>query len=138
MEMITGSVERVTFYNPENGYTVLRLLPASRVPGGDRDGFITVTGNLPEVSAGEHLRIQGQWVNHPKHGRQFQVEVCEQIMPASVAGMRRYLGSGLVKGIGPRLAERIVAHFGMETLTVIEEHPERLGEHHRRMLRHNT
>ncbi len=129
MEMITGSVERVTFYNPENGYTVLRLLPTGkRVPGSDRDGLITVTGNLPEVAPGEHLRLQGQWVNHPKHGLQFQTEVCEQIMPASLAGMRRYLGSGLVKGIGPRLAERIVAHFGMETLSVIEAQPERLGE----------
>lgn len=129
MEMITGSVERVTFYNPENGYTVLRLLPTGkRVPGSDRDGLITVTGNLPEVAPGEHLRLQGQWGNHPKHGLQFQTEVCEQIMPASLAGMRRYLGSGLVKGIGPRLAERIVAHFGMETLSVIEAQPERLGE----------
>ena len=129
MEMITGSVERVTFYNPENGYTVLRLLPTGkRVPGSDRDGLITVTGNLPEVAPGEHLRLQGQWVNHPKHGLQFQTEVCEQIMPASLAGMRRYLGSGLVKGIGPRLAERIVAHFGMDTLSVIEAQPERLGE----------
>jgi exodeoxyribonuclease V alpha subunit len=128
-ERITGSVERITYYNPENGYSVLRLRPdRGRIQGVNRDGLVTVTGNLPELSAGEHLRLTGQWVNHPKHGLQFQSEVCEQILPATLAGIQRYLGSGLVKGIGPRLAERIVAQFGLETLEVIEAQPERLQE----------
>jgi exodeoxyribonuclease V alpha subunit len=129
MEKISGSVERVTYYNPENGYSVLRLRPVpSRTPGTDREGLITVTGNLPELAPGEYLNLDGKWVNHPRHGMQFQVEICEQTLPATVAGLRRYLGSGLVKGIGPRLAERIVSHFGLSTFEVIENTPERLGE----------
>jgi exodeoxyribonuclease V alpha subunit len=129
MDTLTGSVERITFYNPENGYSVLRLRPEKgRPPGAGRDELVTVVGNLPELAPGEHLRLSGQWTNHPKHGLQFQSEICEQAQPATVAGIRRYLGSGLIKGIGPRLAERIVARFGAETLEVIEGHPERLKE----------
>jgi exodeoxyribonuclease V alpha subunit len=129
MDTLTGSVERITYYNPENGYSVLRLRPdRGRIQGVNRDGLVTITGNLPELSPGEHLRLTGQWVNHPKHGLQFQSEVCEQILPATLAGIRRYLGSGLVKGIGPRLADRIVAQFGLQTLEVIEEQPARLRE----------
>lgn len=129
METLTGAVERITFFNPENGYTVLRLRPdGRRLPGFGAEGLVTVTGNLPELSAGEHLRLSGEWSNHPKHGLQFQVSVCEQALPATVAGIRRYLGSGLIKGIGPRLAERIVARFGAQTLEVIESQPERLHE----------
>ncbi len=130
MDTLTGSVERVTFYNSENGYSVLRLRPerAHRMPGISRDGLATVVGNLPEITPGEHLRLSGRWVNHPKHGLQFEVEICEQALPATVAGIRRYLGSGLVKGIGPRLAERIVAQFGAGTLEVIESQPGRLRQ----------
>ena len=129
-ETLTGSVERLTYYNPENGYSVVRLRPDGRgkLPGVSRDGLATVVGNLPELSPGEYLRLSGSWTNHPKHGAQFQVEICERILPATLAGIRRYLGSGLVKGIGPRLAERIVAHFGASTLEVIENQPERLEE----------
>ena len=129
MDTLSGSVERITFYNPENGYTVLRLRPEhSRTPGLSHEGLVTVTGNLPEVTPGEFLRLGGSWTNHPKHGLQFQVEVCEQVVPATLAGIRRYLGSGLVKGIGPQLAERIVNQFGLQTLEIIESHPERLRE----------
>ena len=129
MEILKGSVERITYYNPENGYSVVRLRPeGGKVSGANREGLITVVGNLPELSPGEHLKLSGNWANHAKHGRQFQVEICEQTMPATSAGIRRYLGSGLVKGIGPRLAERIVAQFGTETLDVIEERPEKLLE----------
>lgn len=129
MDTLTGSVERITYYNPENGYSVVRLRPErGRIPGLNREGLATIIGNLPQVSPGEYLRLQGRWVNNPKHGLQFQVEYCEQTLPATVAGIRRYLGSGLVKGIGPRLAERIVQHFGLETLDVIEQHPEHLDQ----------
>ena len=129
MDPLNGSVERITFYNPENGYSVLRVRPDySRGPGLDREGLVTVTGNLPELSAGEYLRLRGKWVNHSRHGLQFQVEVCEQALPATVAGIRRYMGSGLIKGIGPRLAERIVARFGLQTLDVIENQPELLKD----------
>lgn len=129
METLTGSVERITFYNPENGYTVLRLQPdQKRLAAANAEGLITVTGSLPELSPGEHLRLSGEWVSHPKHGLQFDARVCEQTLPADLAGIRRYLGSGLVKGIGPRLAERIVAQFGVNTLEIIETHPERLEQ----------
>jgi exodeoxyribonuclease V alpha subunit len=130
VENLTGSVERITFYNPQNGYSVVRLRPGRRLqlPGLDRQGLVTIVGNLPELSPGENLRLSGNWINHPKHGQQFQVEVCEQTLPATAAGIRRYLGSGLIKGIGPRLAERIVNQFGAQTMEVIEDQPERLRE----------
>lgn len=130
MDILSGAVERVTFYNAENGYSVIRLRPErlSRHVGLDREGLATVVGNLPELSPGENVKLQGKWVNHSKHGMQFQVEICEQTMPATVAGMRRYLGSGLIKGIGPSLAERIVQAFGAQTFEVIEHYPERLRE----------
>lgn len=129
MDTLTGSVERITYYNPESGYSVLRLRPDQpMVRGTIQGGLVTVTGNLPEMSPGEHLRLTGDWINHPKHGLQFQVQKCEQTLPATVAGIRRYMGSGLIKGIGPRLAERIVDQFGLQTLEVIDTHPERLLE----------
>ena len=130
MDTLTGSVERITFYNPENGYSVLRLRPevGKRLPGMSKDGLVTVIGNLPELQPGEHLRLSGVWDTHPKHGSQFKAEVCEQALPASLAGMEHYLGSGLIKGIGPKMAERIVATFGESTFEVIEKSPERLLE----------
>jgi exodeoxyribonuclease V alpha subunit len=129
METLTGSVERITYYNPENGYSVLRLSPSSKLAAGiNREGLVTVVGNLPKIAAGEYLTLQGKWVTHPKHGQQFQAQKCEESLPATAAGIRRYLGSGLIKGIGPHLAERIVSHFGAATLDVIEQNPERLRE----------
>ena len=135
MDTLSGSVERITFYNPENGYTVLRLRPehtkgihAPPKTSLGFDGLATVVGNLPEVSPGEHLSLQGQWDRHPKHGVQFKVEVCEQTLPATIAGIQGYLGSGMIKGIGPKLAERIVGQFKEDTFDVIEKSPERLFE----------
>ena len=127
---ISGSVERVTYYNEENGYTVLRLRPDTRgmLPYAHGEQLLTVVGNLPEVNPGEWLKLTGQWLNHAKHGRQFQVEVCEQAVPASVEGIKRYLGSGMVRGVGKVMAERIVNRFGADTLTIIDENPQRLGE----------
>lgn len=129
MEILVGSIERITYYNPETNYCVLRLRPDKiNLPGASREGLVTVVGILPELSPGEYLRLRGRWDTHPKHGVQFQVEVCEQSLPATVTGIRRYLGSGMIKGIGPRLAERIVACFGAQTLDIIENHPQRLRE----------
>lgn len=130
---ISGSVERITYYNAENGYTVLRLKPDKRgmLPfkyASGRDALITVVGNLPELNPGEWLKLTGNWTSHAKHGRQFQVEMCEQSVPATSEGIKRYLGSGLIRGIGRVMAERIVERFGEETLDVIEEEPERLHE----------
>ncbi|MGE5374575.1 MAG: ATP-dependent RecD-like DNA helicase [Bacteroidota bacterium] len=135
MDILSGSVERITFYNPENGYTVLRLRPEHQrgmhaVPKTSLsfDGLATVVGNLPEVSPGEFLQLQGHWDRHPKHGSQFKAEVCEQTLPATIAGIQGYLGSGMIKGIGPKLAERIVGKFKEDTFQVIEQSPERLFE----------
>lgn len=130
---ISGSVERITYYNEENGYSVIRLKPDTRgmLPfkyASGRDALITVVGNLPEVNPGEWLKLTGQWMTHSKHGRQFQVELCEQSLPATSEGIKRYLGSGMIRGIGPVMAERIVERFGEETLTVIDDEPERLRD----------
>ncbi|MCC6602666.1 MAG: ATP-dependent RecD-like DNA helicase [Anaerolineae bacterium] len=128
---IAGSVERVTYYNEENGYSVLRLKPDSRgmLPfryASGREALITVVGNMPEVQPGEWLKLTGKWGNHAKHGRQFLAEFCEQSLPATSEGIKRYLGSGLIRGVGKVMAERIVQRFGEETLDVIEYEPQRL------------
>jgi exodeoxyribonuclease V alpha subunit len=135
MDILNGAVERITYYNPENGYTVLRLRPDVKLSHRfankvnlNAEGLATVVGSLPELSPGEHLRLQGQWDNHPKHGPQFKAEVCEQTLPATMAGIQGYLGSGMIKGIGPKFAERIVVLFKEETFEVIESAPQRLLE----------
>jgi exodeoxyribonuclease V alpha subunit len=135
MDTLSGAVERITYYNPENGYSVLRLRPDSKMANRianksslNSDGLATVVGSLPELAPGEHVRLQGQWDNHPKHGPQFKAEFCEQTLPATVAGIQGYLGSGMIKGIGPRFAERIVGLFKEETFNVIESAPQRLLE----------
>lgn len=129
MDTITGSVTGIVYYNAENGYCVLRLKAEGRKPllvgVGDE---VVVVGTLPQITPGESLRLQGKWVRHPKHGWQFQSEVCEQILPATQEGIRRYLGSGLIKGIGPRLARRIVDTFGEKTLEILDLQPQRLME----------
>jgi exodeoxyribonuclease V alpha subunit len=129
-DQLTGAVERVTYYNADNGYTVLRLRPDRRgmLPYPYADQLITVVGNLPELNPGEWLKLTGRWLNHPKHGRQFHVQQCEQSLPASAEGVKRYLGSGMVRGIGKVMAERIVNRFGDQTLDIIDENPERLRE----------
>jgi exodeoxyribonuclease V alpha subunit len=135
VDTLSGSVERITYYNQENGYTVLRMRPdrtpgktTRAIPGLNQIGLVTIVGNLPELTPGEFIEVQGRWVNHPKHGYQLDAMVCKQALPATLTGIRRYLGSGLVKGIGPGLAKRIVAHFGTETLEIIEKRPQRLRE----------
>jgi exodeoxyribonuclease V alpha subunit len=135
MDTLSGVVERITYYNAENGYTVLRLRPDEKMANRftnksslNAEGLITVVGSLPELSPGEHLRLQGQWDNHPKHGPQFKSEICEQTLPATVAGIQGYLGSGMIKGIGPRFAERIVELFKEDTFNIIEATPNRLLE----------
>ncbi len=131
-EVLEGSVERITYYAGETGFSVIRIKPArrSQVPPGSttRDGLVTVVGELPEVNPGESLKLTGSWFSHPKHGRQFRAERCEQTLPATVEGLRRYLGSGMIRGVGPVMAERIVRKFGARTLEVIDSDPKRLRE----------
>ncbi|MFS8628644.1 MAG: ATP-dependent RecD-like DNA helicase [Limnochordales bacterium] len=122
--VLEGTVERITFRNEENGYTVLRLAPDEA--GGAEP--VAVVGRFPAVAVGERLRLWGQWVHHPQYGRQFAATDFVVVAPSTVEGIRRYLGSGLIKGIGPALADRLVRHFGVDTLYVIEHEPERLLE----------
>jgi exodeoxyribonuclease V alpha subunit len=115
-------LERITYANQETGYTVARVAT-------DRSSdLLTVVGPLLGAQPGESLRLQGRWTSHPQYGRQFQVEAYTTVLPATIQGIRRYLGSGLIKGIGPKMAERIVDHFGQATLEVIEQAPGRLVE----------
>lgn len=124
VQELEGSVERITFQNEENGYTVARFRPKGKAYE------ITVVGNLAGVHVGELLHLRGVWTTHPEYGRQFEVHSYTVRLPATVEGLRKYLGSGLIKGIGPVMANRIVDHFGLETLEVIEQAPERLMEVH--------
>lgn len=177
--VLEGTVERITFRNEENGYTVLRLMPSGRradeadavgrdsfTPHAARQGAlkprtsgpdatepravgqdsfelravgqnsfgphasvpVTVVGRFPTVSVGEQLRLWGRWVQHPQYGRQFEMADFAVVAPSTLEGIRRYLGSGLIRGIGPALAERLVRKFGVDTLHVITETPERLQE----------
>jgi exodeoxyribonuclease V alpha subunit len=119
---LSGQVERITFASEESGYTVARL----KVYG--RHDLVTVVGALMSPAPGEILKMRGRWSSHPKYGEQFKVEYYETKVPASVYGIRKYLGSGLIKGIGPKIAERIVASFGTDTLDVIEENTAKLAE----------
>src|SRR3990172_4083315 len=129
MDTLEGVVERITLYNAENGYTVLRLKPRGRAgPLLADQGLVTVIGNLPEITPGESLKLQGQWTTHRDYGRQFKAETCEQVLPATVEGIRKYLGSGLIKGVGPVTAGRIVKKFGLETLDVLDLQPGRIRE----------
>jgi exodeoxyribonuclease V alpha subunit len=122
MDSLDGIVERITYYNPENGYTVLRL-SARGYPE-----LVTVVGGLPEITPGESLRLRGQWITNAQYGKQFKAEHCEKILPATIEGIKKYLGSGLIKGVGPVTANRIVKKFGLETLEVLDQSPGRLRE----------
>lgn len=123
LAVLEGVLERITYANEDNGYTVARVDTGKG--GGD---LLTVVGALLGAQAGESLRMEGRWGSHPQYGKQFTVENYTTVLPATVQGIRRYLGSGLVKGIGPVFADRITQHFGMDTLKIIEEEPKRLIE----------
>ncbi|MGW2344056.1 SF1B family DNA helicase RecD2 [Streptomyces sp. NPDC001661] len=123
MARLEGVLERITYANEETGYTV------GRVDTGRGAGdLLTVVGSLLGAQVGESLRMEGRWGSHPQYGKQFTVENYTTILPATIQGIRRYLGSGLVKGIGPVFADRITQHFGLDTLDIIEQEPKRLIE----------
>ncbi len=121
--VLEGVLERITYANEDNGYTVARV-----DTGRGAGELLTVVGALLGAQAGESLRMEGRWGSHPQYGRQFHVDNYVTVLPATVQGIRRYLGSGLVKGVGPRIADRIVSHFGVDTLEVIEADARRLIE----------
>lgn len=119
---LEGIVERLTFHSTESGYTVARIQAK-----GERE-LITIVGSFPQIEPGQTLRFLGEWRTHPKYGDQFQVSQYQELKPATLTGIEKYLGSGLIKGVGPVTARRIVAHFGLETLEVIEHQIDRLAE----------
>jgi exodeoxyribonuclease V alpha subunit len=119
---LEGVLERIVFFNEENSFTVARL----QVPG--KKDLVTIVGALPLPTPGETLRLKGQWVVDTKFGQQFRVESCLSVLPATIIGIQKYLGSSLIKGIGPIMAKRIVDKFGLDTFDIIEENPERLTE----------
>jgi len=103
METLKGILERIVFENLETGYTIARLT-SREYP----NELITVVGNLVSANAGESLLLKGWWVSNPQYGRQFKIESYETVLPATIVGLRKYLGSGLIKGIGPVMAARII------------------------------
>lgn len=121
-EQIVGNVERVTFHNPENGYCVLRVKAR-----GHRDP-ITVVGHSAAIAAGEHVEVEGFWVNDRNHGLQFRADRVHVTVPTTLEGLEKYLGSGMIKGIGPVYAKKLVGTFGMDVFDIIEREPARLRQ----------
>ena len=121
-EVLAGSIERVTFHNAENGFCVLRIKAR-----GHRE-LVTVVGHAAEICAGEWVTVSGAWVNSREHGQQFKAAFLRSSLPTSAEGIEKYLGSGMIRGIGPIYAGKLVAVFGAEVFEVIEQTPERLRE----------
>lgn len=118
---LEGSVERVIYSNSENGYTICDIALS------DSGEIVTAVGIMPMIGAGDNLCLYGEWVHNPKYGRQFSASQYERVMPADTASMLRYLASRAIKGIGPKMAQRIIDEFGEESFDVIENHPEWLA-----------
>ncbi len=120
--IVRGTVQQIVYYNDENGYAVLRL--AAEKNGAE----VTATGTFPNIGLGEEVILTGCWVTHPTYGEQFATEAFERRLPTSVRGIAEYLGSGLIRGIGPRLAAKIAEKFGEDTFDILMHEPERLSE----------
>ena len=121
LDILQGTISAVVFQNYDNGYAVLRLSL--------EDGqTVTVVGTIPLPATGERLMVTGKWATHASYGRQFEAEFLERLMPQTASQIITYLGSRVIKGIGPRMATRIVDKFGDQTLLIMEREPERLAE----------
>ena len=118
---LSGTLEKIVYKSSENGFSVFRLKAKTKE-------LITVTGILPEIHQGEFLQLKGHWKFHPKFGHQFVAKECSSTRPSDIIGIQRYLASGLIKGIGPKFAEKIVDRFGANTLEIIDNEPEKLFE----------
>jgi len=117
---LSGQIERITFSSEDNGFTVARVaIPGQKDP-------VVVVGNIAQPTPGQCLKMKGEWINDKKYGKQFKLIFCKTELPAKAAGIEKFLGSGMIKGIGPVMAKRIVSAFGDETLEVIDKHIERL------------
>jgi exodeoxyribonuclease V alpha subunit len=123
LDILEGVIERITFHADDTGYTVAKL----RAKGAGPEP-VAIIGSVAEIHPGESVRLKGHWTTHPQYGRQFRIVEYKTVYPSTVEGIRKYLGSGLIKGIGPVTAKRIVAQFGLKTLDIIERAPDRLTE----------
>ena len=121
LEIIQGAISAVVYHNYENGYAVLRL----HTPN---DQTVTVVGTIPMPSVGERLMVTGKWSSHSSYGKQFEAEFLERLMPETAVQIMAYLSGRVIKGIGPKMAAKIVDRFGDKTLTIIEKEPEKLAE----------
>src|SRR5881392_1957089 len=121
-EVLAGLVERVTYHNAENGFCVLRAKAR-----GHRDP-VTIVGHAATISAGEWITASGEWVNDRTHGQQFKARFVRTSAPTSIDGIEKYLGSGMIRGIGPAYAKKLVGAFGEKVLDTIEAQPKRLRE----------
>jgi exodeoxyribonuclease V alpha subunit len=118
-EHLQGSVERVTFHSPESGFCVLRVKVR-----GQRE-LVTVIGSAASITPGEYVDCIGAWTNDRQHGLQFKTQHLKVVPPTTLEGIEKYLGSGMVKGIGPHFARKLVRAFGEQVFDVIEQEPER-------------
>lgn len=123
-ESLQGVVHHIRFYAKETGYAVASV----QVGEGDKSRFVTLSGNLPHIAVGDEIQSEGQWQDHPKYGMQFHVNSYMKVLPTETNAIESYLGSGMIKGLGPGTAAKIVAHFGDKTLDVLTQNPERLLE----------
>lgn len=121
-DTLEGVVDTVVFFAEESGYTVLKLQPPYQ-----EDTF-NVVGVMPENHPGETISLKGQWIQHPKYGRQFKAEQCIKKMPATISGLEKYLASGLIKGVGPSTAKKMIQTFGVEIVNIIEKEPDKLKQ----------
>ena len=121
-ETLQGTVEHITFFNPDSGWTVARLRVA------DQPAAVSVVGTTAGLVVGQQLILHGHWEHHSRWGRQFRFLDYEPVRPTTTEALADYLGSGFIKGIRRKLAARIVAHFGPQTLDILDNHPERLVE----------
>ncbi|MGW8325467.1 MAG: helix-hairpin-helix domain-containing protein, partial [Desulfobacterales bacterium] len=120
--VLEGELERVTYFNAENHYTVAKLKTSKT------NSIVTIIGNMSSVKAGQFLKMEGTWEIHPKYGQQFKISSYKETLPATIDGIKKYLKSGIVKGIGPSTADKMVNHFKAEVFEIIEKYPEKLLE----------
>ena len=110
---LTGVLEKIVFFNDENSYCIAELSINKT------NKKVTIFGTLPNIQCGETLSVKGEWIEHKKHGKQFKVNTFSTKLPASIYGIKKYLGSGLIRGIGKSYADKIVDHFGTDTIQII-------------------
>ncbi|HOB20997.1 MAG TPA: helix-hairpin-helix domain-containing protein, partial [Candidatus Atribacteria bacterium] len=122
MAEITGLIEEIVFRNEDNGFSVVEIRDENT------NSIVTAVGSFPFLSIGERVRLTGEWVRHPEYGRQLKMETYSTVAPSTLTGMENYLASGLIKGVGPSTARKLIEHFGLDVLDIIQLNPSRLTE----------